>query len=352
VPNFENAPFRLLAIVNRMDLSAPLNRDSGLPDPPSTSSPAYYRSAESFDSTGGEGRFIFSVIEDDKPDSAGTTLILEYALPPGNSADKMMEWASDWHSLGGFEDFGSDFRVALTRVTRKFTHVKLSESRTLGNLMRIRVNDGSFGKIREFREFGVSSTALAHSPLLGTPKAKYFARRTKENRELARHLRHAQIEEEDRPSSARVKILESRTFQFVIPLAMISTVAPIPENDASYHWDAISVKDDELRREFSMQTCCGCQCGDTKTAFFHVRPRLSGEESPLSKFLNREGEELRITDLASKRRVKMNEMEDRKLVFEGILKPDLSLKNSRNIRERRVARAHSMPYFERSFQAG
>ena len=120
----------------------------------------------------------------------------------------------------------------------------------------------------------------------------------------------------------------------------VAMAAPVPENNADYHWDAYAMSDRELRRTFSMQTCCGCHCGDTKTQFFHITPRPAGKEAVVSAYMKMGGEKATVQDPGSKRKVTLQEMDERQLVFESLLNPGLSSTKVRRIREARLARAH------------
>lgn len=233
-PNFENAPFRLLAIVNRMDLSLPM---TGLRDEngkiesviTGSSAPYYSNNGSLFaDSTAGEGRFVFGVIDNDgEVKDGGTTLIFEYGLNGNSSQDEVLNWAMDWHALGKHEKFDGKYLAALSGVTHRFTKRNPAKEakaalprirRTISDtqLLRIRTNDGSFGAVREFREFVITSNGLAAGPLAGTPKAVFFEKGTRENRWLARWLRKEQIGDLD-PSTARGDALRERQFNMAFP---------------------------------------------------------------------------------------------------------------------------------------
>jgi hypothetical protein len=95
-----------------------------------------------------------------------------------------------------------------------------------------------------------------------------------------------------------------------------------------------------VRRAFSLQTCCGCHCGDTRTQFFHIEPRGQGEAAKLSNYMQMSGEKVVVRDPGSKRQIKLQEMDERKLVFESFLNPGLSSVEVRRIREGRLERAH------------
>jgi hypothetical protein len=365
-PKFENAPFRLLAIVNRMDLSLPLtglrdergNIESRVSNP---SAPYYASSGSLFaDATAGEGRFVFGVVDSDGDvKEGGTTLILEYGLNGDGSQAKVLNWAMDWHALGKHKTFDGNYLAALSGVTTRFTKrnpepalkdevQRFRRTNSPTQLLRIRSNDGSFGATREFREFIISSKGLVAGPLAGTPRAVFFEKGTRENRWLARWLRKEQTGDL-KPSNARSDALGERLFNMNFPttvklgsemIPVVAMVSPVPGNNADYHWDAHSMNASRVRRAFSLQTCCGCHCGDTRTQFFHIEPRGQGEAAKLSNYMQMSGEKVVVRDPGSKRQIKLQEMDERKLVFESFLNPGLSSVEVRRIREGRLERAH------------
>lgn len=111
--DFASAPFRLTAIVNRMDLRV-IDRAGAIAD-------------------AGEGRFIFALEVDGAHDGRSLAIIFEYALP-AKSADDVKAWAARWHALGALE--GEAYNAALEAITRDFAlqngahnlhHVRTSE---------------------------------------------------------------------------------------------------------------------------------------------------------------------------------------------------------------------------------
>ena len=374
-PNFENAPFRLLAIVNRMDLSLPLaalrDEDGEVETPVRSPSLPYYANGGSLfaDSTAGEGRFVFAVLDGEgELLDGGTTLILEYGLHAGSNRENVLNWAMDWHALGKFDNYDGHYLAALASITGRFTRPNRIDPEAeddpalrgrLRNasptqLLRIRTNDGSFGAVREFREFGIrrisekEGIALRAVPVAGTPRVAFFEKGTRENRWLARWLRREQRGDLS-PANARGDVLRERQFNMAFPatvrldgesIPVVAMAAPVPGNNANYHWDAHSMNASYLRRAFSMQTCCGCHCGDTATRFFHIEPRPAGKEASLSRYLARKADKVVIRDPASRRQVKLQEMEERRIVFEEFLNPGLTNTKAAGIRERRRERAH------------
>jgi hypothetical protein len=117
------APFRLLAVANRMDLAS-----SQKPN--------------------GEGRLVFGGVN---PGGAGLpmTLVLEYNLP--TSLTKA-QWASRWHELGALP-FGSQFNEALSQLATEFSRDS--------DLSQLRVNEVFLTNSWVLREFHLDLTAHA-----------------------------------------------------------------------------------------------------------------------------------------------------------------------------------------------
>jgi hypothetical protein len=131
----ELAPFRLIAVANRTDLSV-------MPD----------RAAN-----GGEGRLVFA-LTDGPADSADTralpfTVIIEYAQSGAAST-----WANRWHALGALTN--EAFPAGLTGLTATFV-----ES---GNLAQIRTADAVTGALL-LHEFHLVSGELVASDVRNTP---------------------------------------------------------------------------------------------------------------------------------------------------------------------------------------
>ena len=113
----------------------------------------------------------------------------------------------------------------------------------------------------------------------------------------------------------------------------------VVENDKEHHWDGRSITE-EMRRSLSLQSCAGCHCGETGTAYFHVAPRKKGEAAPLSEFLNLKGRELVQRSPAGGKRHRYEEIQDRILCLEAYLNPDLKVRDYQKLLENRAGRAH------------
>jgi hypothetical protein len=368
IPNFENAPFRLLAIVNRMDLAVPLENHLNPQASAGRFRGSYSGSDDIVEADAGEGRLVFGLIDaSGQAVQPGMTLIFEYGLDIGGQPGRFFDWAMAWHRLGNFQDFDSAYRGELAKLTRAFTdridaqqvtittgprdrsiHQRLQdrpENRPI-SLMRIRTNDGASGVTREFREFRMKDGTLHPAPMAGTPREQFFVKGSRGNRWLAKWLQDqrnrqlllAQQEDLPVPPIPSAFALPSGTRSDGLPVTAV--VSPVPENNADYHWDGWGLNNGELRRSFSMQTCCGCHCGDTNTAFFHISPREVGTPAALSRFLRTDGKRWRARDPGNRRSFLSSEMEDRKQLFESILNPNLRSRDLKKILERRIGRGH------------
>ncbi|MFK7911563.1 MAG: hypothetical protein AB8F34_13330 [Akkermansiaceae bacterium] len=396
-PDFSNAPFNLLAIVNRMDMgvnpetlpdfdidnepnqNVPLSTEQeirpgfylpvNLPQSeapfafPNSSgrSNRYYGGTPGFDSQGGEGRFVFGLTNSlGEPAKGGFTMILEYGLPIAAKRQNLYQWAMDWHSLGEHEEFGAAYLKDLIKVTNKFTRRKevkdgkLKGATSVSQLIRIRTNDGVLGAEREFREFRLTpANMLTPAPLAGTVADEFFVDRSKENRALSRWLkdidfvtpnpntntrRNPRATTRQRGNLANIPIpAEVKVGKTTVTVA--TGAARVAGNDKNHHWEGWNVTE-TMRRNFSMQSCTGCHCGETGADYFHITPRRPGKESQLSKFLDTSGKSLRHRAPGSRRQHTYEEIKDRALTLKAYLNPDLLTKEFKALRERRANRAH------------
>lgn len=373
LPNLSNAPFRLLAIVNRMDLAPPVE-----PPPASTNGPGGYSGGDSLaNAGGGEARFIFGAVDSKgEPLEGGMTVIFEYGLD-APQRERASDWARAWHQLGEHAAFDNAYCADLAKFTRLFTdqrpktetrpanqprnpdlHERLKEESASEShqLLRIRTNDGACGKLREFRQFDVGSGTLSAVRLPGSPDEPFFAKGSKENRMLANWLDQQRIApkevvekfaqaNKEVPASLKTEI---PPFLGLPPSLSVGGksrlvngfVSSVVNNDKQFHWEGWGLRDDQLRHVFSAQTCCGCHCGDTGTEFFHVAPRSYGEPAALSKFLRTDGSKLRLKDPASRHSFDSTEIEDRKRLYVDLLSPDLSRLEIKKLTGVRAGRVH------------
>ena len=370
LPDFSHAPFRLLAIVNRMDLG----KHAAPPDPSTEGLPGapggYSSGSILANSDAGEARLIFGAVDETGlPLAGGMTIIFEYGLDaPAENANRPYDWALAWHRLGARPEFDATYRADLARLTRLFTDRRETFDTTTKKewendplqrlaaeaasasmqLLRVRVNDGACGELRQFREFIPRDGKLNSAPLPGTPHDSFFEKGSTANRLLSDWLAGQRVvpaSQQDNPRAKKTEIPPS----FSLPagfrsgdeqLMVMTTVAEVRDNDATFHWDGWGLQDEGLRRAFSMQTCCGCHCGDTGTAFFHIAPAAADNEATLSKFLRTDGSRWRPKDPSNGRTFLSSEVEDRKQLFENLLNPKLTHRALDQIRGARKGRVH------------
>jgi hypothetical protein len=242
--NLRKAPFRLLAIVNRLDLR--------------------YKDEDADTISAGEGRFVFGLL-----DAAGEplpfTVIFEYGVEASSDHD-VKQWAKKWHDLGS-HPFGSSFNSKLQKLTNEFSKPLCSSKPNDSCLNQLRTNEAALSATKkwELREFRISAqtgelvgrmTAQTPDPSLnGTAELAAFING---NEALAKQRRH------------------------VVSPSLLAASAP---SALKTFWSAPGVIDNDARFGFALTTCDGCHTAETGTTFLHVKNRAAGVESGLSAFL-------------------------------------------------------------------
>jgi hypothetical protein len=157
--NLNIAPFRLLAIVNRIDLGATEDGPGG-----------YGGGTISRPVTAGELRFIFNVVQPN-PWGAGTegtcgrklfTTIFEYGVP-GTGCERVVDWAKRWTSLQQFPGFTGPYLAKLASMTESVVVSGAAPGKGNQNAInQIRTNEIALSGPWELREF----TLTKEDPLL------------------------------------------------------------------------------------------------------------------------------------------------------------------------------------------
>ncbi|UJR83294.1 Hypothetical protein I5071_53620 [Sandaracinus amylolyticus] len=245
-----SAPFRLLAIVNRLDL-----RDAELTGP-GGSEDAHTRHS-------GEGRFVFGVLGP-AGERLRFTVIFEYTQVADTAAE-VQEWAQRWHDLGAIP-FGPDYNAALEEVTHLFAGANMAPGRPNGSaIAQVRTNEIAITPIWELREFLLSESGLHLAPIQQTPD--FSENGTNKLRNRIRSHESA--------------ILDG---SYRVPPGQLGAIGPTPTS--RFFWDAPGLTDHAAaRHQFSLNTCSGCHAGETATRFLHVGTREAGAEAVLSGFL-------------------------------------------------------------------
>jgi hypothetical protein len=237
-PSWEHAPFRLIAIVNRVDLAS--DACGGYP---------------------GELRYVYAAVDPLTSLPLDVTVILEIPYPTTRPA---AEWAQLWRELGELPEpaYGEGLAKLAREVRGDADPLRV---RLRSNEVAFANEDDLAWEMREFQlQIRGDALELTQVPLEFTPRADA------EPAALSAYvLEHAA---EIEGSGAR------------LPEELRAGAASIATPDFS--WSVLGVSE-RLRRAFSMQTCNGCHGGDTATLpFGHISAGLS-LDSParVSRFL-------------------------------------------------------------------
>ena len=308
------APFRLSAIVNRMDVRG--------------------NSAYSPDSHGtGETRFIFSLIDPftgaipinpnqtaaaqqdgvGLVDWRGLNVIFEYNNVQDTrceARDHALQWLnlSDPALEFGTPGVDNAYKVALQAITDQVTSANAAPERTNGSaIARIRTNEKVFAPFegqgtseeiwerqdREFRqlELDPGTHALVPVPLTNTPP----------------HTANHVLNIDEDYSSASVPVTNADLLNWIyagnrqrvlhgnfnLPTTLLAGSGIVRREQAQYFdfqpalfqsiggypADVPSIEAKMIRHQFSLNTCAGCHAGETKNVFAQVMPLDHAQEA-------------------------------------------------------------------------
>lgn len=238
------APFRLLAIVFRIDL-----RDLS-------------------EGRAGEGRFVFGVLDEGGRDLQ-FTVILEYFLPASTEAD-VLDWAGDFADLSALP-FGSDFNAALEAITNRFTDSGVAPGRINGSAIgQVHANEIALAHPWQLRMFKLiaNGTTLKSTSVKQTPDISH------NNSTILSDWIDANT-----PAilASRGSIEIPRKFNGVRFRAGAIT------NELATEWDSAAA-DREAMFRVAVNTCNGCHGAETGTQFLMIETRDTGAASDLAEF--------------------------------------------------------------------
>ncbi|MBN4080535.1 hypothetical protein JYT31_02615 [Beggiatoa alba] len=247
------APFRLLAIVNRLDLA---QRD--------TSGNVL---------NAGEGRFVFGVL-----DSSGFqlqfTMIFEYGLP-ATTEGELNNWIADWHQLS-LEEFSATnpaYNNALLVLTDRFVAKNANPGKPNGSaLNQLRSNEIALSSPWELREFMLSSVTGELQQVTVKDNPDLSVNNTTSMRDFINNNTTAIL-------NGNFSIPDTFQGQPFVAGASINTLG------LSSVLRADGITNNGARHKLSLNTCMGCHGRETNTGFLHVNPRSLGFEAFLSGFL-------------------------------------------------------------------
>ncbi|HPE73051.1 MAG TPA: hypothetical protein PK018_12925 [Candidatus Competibacter sp.] len=282
--DLRKAPFKLLAIVSRIDLREHNQRKV---------------------KNAGEGRFIFGMLDEyglPLPPVAGTVpggfmVIFEYEMS-AETMDELRHWAEVWSELSRFTPGGKEYNAGLEAVTRRFTDADAAPSKPNGSaLAQIRTNEVALGLPWELREFVIdyATGLLRLHPVALTPDTHELNGTETLAALINTNERRLLDGTFDLAPQWFGGVSASGPFQLTeFPDAdkRSFTVTPLvgPFNDIP--WSAADIVNNDARHVFALNTCSGCHRGETGTGFVHVGfperhalPNSLAEPATLSGFL-------------------------------------------------------------------
>lgn len=281
----ELAPFKLLAIVNRMDLRG--NSGYGF-------------------SNAGEGRFVFGALGA-QCSPLQFTVIFEYGINK-KTCSAVKSFAREWNDLDALTPGSTAYNNALEHITRQFTQCGTNTAKPNQNsINQVRSDETALSSPWELREFNLlASGQLGLVTVKQEPAEKYNTKtNTADVQRMATYI------------NANTAIIENNTYQVPDELPLTSgsptpltgflggkshTQFPPTGSSNSHHWDGTPgpgpgfILSDEARHVFSLNSCSGCHGGETQTFFTHIKPVPFGTKAGLSGFLTG----ITVTDAAKR----------------------------------------------------
>ena len=255
------APFRLLAIVNRVDLRQNLFFGEGL---------------------AGELRFVWGVLDLENRAADGTcqpdssfTVIMEFAVDKADP-DAVKAWGRKWVDLEGLDLTSEGYRTALESLTESVVRAGVGAPRGRANgsaLIRIRTNEISLAFPWELRELEIARA--------GTANAGRFVEVTVKQTPAGVHNRTPLLARFVNDQTSAI-LADRHNVPLTFEGARFRGGASLNNID---FWDADGIVDKRARHIVSLNTCNGCHGAETATGFLHVFPRPRSSPATLSGFL-------------------------------------------------------------------
>jgi hypothetical protein len=298
------APFRLLAIVNRLDLRGNVTYGGGISDD----------CCEQRCLTG-EGRFVFMFSGDHidqgggYPDQGGNggliggdprgapakpfLVVFEYCIPR-EGCPALKAYAQAWADLQCLP-WGPVYNSALQRITDVFATANAMPAKPNGSaLNQLRTNENLLTpptavpptqwELREFKLFCNDSDKGFLRPVT----VKQTPREDSDGTRLLQHYIKNTLPAP--PDHAVPLEWGIPGFQMEPFLGGRAVMPPISITSGSAAWATTGATvNNMLRHDFALHTCNGCHSTETDTRFMHVGARGPGQQAPLSGFLIGDG---------------------------------------------------------------
>jgi len=264
--DLNRAPFRLLAIVNRVDLRGNQIYGGG---------------------SAGEGRLVFGVVNRNSGGGCSTTrftVIFEYGVPISGCTN-VKNYGQQWVNLGGIALGSAAFNPALQAITDQFTTANAAPNKpNRSALNQLRTNENALNPLWELREFVLPGRTPV-ATMLNIVSTKNTPHHSHNNTALLANYMNSGLTSVPLTHLGS-PFLTGSNFNF-------STA------DGSV-WNAAGATNAN-RHRVSLDTCNACHGGETRangnpavafpvangpeTSFVHVDVRLPAAQSRLSKFL-------------------------------------------------------------------
>jgi hypothetical protein len=257
--DLDRAPFRLLAIVNRLDLRN--NLVLGVPRVGGGGA--------------GEGRFVFCLV-DERGAPRNFTAIFEFAVKRKTFED-VRKWAGRWYDLKDRPIGSPGYLEALEAITDAFAGPAADPERPPAGsaLAQLRTNENALGALWEMREFRLDAGGtgyLRQVPVKQTPDVS-----VEHTQALLDFLTRDRDDILGRRHAVPVEFPAGKPFLAGAALMRVNFRWTLP--------DSAPAGMEDVRRPFALHTCNGCHFAETNTQFVHVVPRRAGEPARLSQFL-------------------------------------------------------------------
>lgn len=264
--DLNRSPFRLLAIVNRVDLRGNTVYGGG---------------------SAGEGRFVFGVVNRNANGGCSTTpflVIFEYGVPISGCTN-VKNYGQQWVNLGNIALGSPAFNPALQAITDQFTSANAAPNKpNRSALNQIRTNENALNPLWELREFVLPGRTPV-ATMLNIVSTKNAPHHTRNNTaQLANYMNSGLTSVP--ASHLGSPFLTGSNFNFSLADGAV--------------WNAAGATNAN-RHRVSLDTCNACHGGETRangnpfvafppangpeTNFVHIDVRLPGAQSRLSKFL-------------------------------------------------------------------
>lgn len=273
------APFKLTAIVNRLDLRG----NTGFTDENGEIENA------------GEGRFVFCAVNLNSNCSPFEfNVIFEYGIPK-RTCSELQAYADDWAALNDEVLGTASYNNLLENITNQFMLSGNNPSKPNQNaLNQLRTNEIALSDPWELREFVLNNSGqLELHPVAMEPAVKYNVKANNSDVTnlvdfINNHLPPIFNNQYEVPLEHNGNAFLGGKAHTPFPPAGPVDVA----NNTPHHWDGAAsgaaILNDFDRHVFSLNTCSGCHGGETQTFFTHIDPAPFNSEAGLSGFLTGE----------------------------------------------------------------